>query len=228
MLEKILELEKGLFFLINSSHSPFWDQVMWMYSGIYIWLPYIFFFCFMLIYKKKKQEWMPVLISLICVSILCVVFSSLITKPLFARPRPIFHPSFMEEVRTLYENIVEPYGFVSGHSATTFGIAIFTSLLFKNKLYTCVIFIWALLMAYSRIYLGVHFVSDIVGGGLAGVIIGYLIYLLYSSYISKYISKEKGNEAIYSYSRSKILALTLFAYMLLFMIIVSVFQRFII
>ncbi|MDH6305771.1 undecaprenyl-diphosphatase [Parabacteroides sp. PF5-5] len=206
MLEKLLEFERGLFFLINSSYNPFWDQVMWMYSGIYVWLPFIIFFCFMLIYKRERKEWLYTLGAILAICTLCIIFSSLITKPLFARPRPIFHPSFMEEVRTLYESILEPYGFVSGHSATSFGFAMFTSLLFRNKLYSLVIFLWALLMAYSRIYLGVHFISDIFAGGLAGVIIGYFIYRLYHSRI----------KTEYPTSYGKYLAIGLAGYIILF------------
>lgn len=223
MLEKILEIERGLFLLINSSYNPFWDRVMWMYSGIYIWLPFILFFCFMLVYKKSRREWVPVLVSLLVVSILCIIFSSLITKPLFARPRPIFHPSFMEQVRTLYESISEPYGFVSGHSATTFGIAMFSSFLFRSRIYTCAFFLWALLMAYSRIYLGVHFISDIVAGALAGAGIGYLVFRCYRLYMEKRTIKV---ETIYSSSDGTIIALSLLGYILLFTLSVGIWLKF--
>lgn len=217
MLEKILEYERELFFLINSSHSPFWDQVMWLYSGIYVWIPFLLFFGLVLVYRKETQEWLPVLISLPVVAILCMLFSSFITKPLFARPRPVFHPSFMEEVRTLYETIEEPYGFVSGHSASTFGIAMFTAILFRNRLYSCVIFLWALIMAYSRVYLGMHFISDIVAGALAGIGIGFLVYLVYGSYIRRDNSTKRRTIKLgYPSSRGALLAVTLVAYIVLF------------
>lgn len=220
MLEKILDLERNSFLQINHYHTPFLDQVMWWYSGLLVWLPFIVFFCFMLVYKKPKQEWMPVLFSILMVGILCAVVSSLITKPLFARPRPIFHPSFMDEVRTLYENITEPYGFVSGHSATTFGIAMFTSFLFRNKTYTCVIFLWALLMGYSRIYLGVHFISDVFAGALAGIGIGYLMYRIYVLYVQQRHSKrEKEVRSIYPSSVGKTVAFCLAGYILFFSMI---------
>lgn len=218
MLEKILEFERELFFLINSSYSPFWDQVMWLYSGIYIWIPFILFFCFMLLYKKKWQEWVPVFASILLVSLLCMVFSSYITKPYFARPRPVFHPSFMENVRTLYESIKEPYGFISGHSASTFGIATISALIFRNKLYTCVVFIWASVMAYSRIYLGMHFISDIVAGALAGIAFGYVVYLLYKKYTEK--------ELIDYTLEGKVIGISLLGYILLFTITSSFLVKF--
>ena len=182
MLEKILEVERGLFFRINSLHTPFMDGVMWLYSEVYTWMPFLLFFCLMLIYKKSWREWLPILVSIIVIGSLCMAFSSYLTKPLFARPRPVFHPSFMDDVRTIYDSVAEPYGFVSGHSATAFGLATFTALLFRNTFYTCAIFLWAFLMAYSRIYLGVHFISDIVAGALAGIAFGFLVFRLYRSY----------------------------------------------
>lgn len=64
MLEKILPYERDLFFLINSSHTNFWDNVMWLFSGSIIWIPIILFFLISLVYKKKWKEWLPVLIAI--------------------------------------------------------------------------------------------------------------------------------------------------------------------
>lgn len=224
MLEKILPYEEKLFFLINSSHSPFWDKVMWLYSGIYVWIPFVIFFFFMLIYKKEKKTWLPVIVSLLLVAIFCIIFSSLITKPYFARLRPIYYPSIMDQVRTLYEGMLEPYGFISGHSAISFGIATFTSLLFRQKLYSWIVYFWALTMAYSRIYLGVHFISDIFGGALAGLLIGYIVYRLYRSYITK---KNTATDYVtYSRKRIRVLAWVLICYIAFFTLTSSILIKF--
>ncbi|MCD8185052.1 MAG: phosphatase PAP2 family protein, partial [Rikenellaceae bacterium] len=66
----------------------------------------------------------------------------------------------------------------SGHTTQAFGIAVFTALLFRNQLYSWTLFVWASVMAYSRIYLGAHFVSDILGGILAGGFIGWVFSTL--------------------------------------------------
>jgi len=219
MLEKLLPYEEKLFFLINSSHNPFFDQVMWLYSGLLIWIPFILFFLFIFTYKKPRKKWLPAFLFLSLAVILSVAFSSLITKPYFARPRPIYYPDIMEQVRTLYESILDPYGFISGHSASAFSIAIFTSLLFRRKLYTWVIFFWAFAMAYSRIYLGVHFISDILAGGIAGTLIGYLIFLLYRWYIMKPSSVNKGIvAAVYTDKQINSIAIVLISYIILFTI----------
>lgn len=225
MLERLLDTERGLFFLINGTHSPFADGVMLLYSSIPVWIPFIIYLCFALAWKRTAREWVPVLLSLLAVVVLCVAYSSLITKPLFARPRPIFHPSFMDDTRTLYESIAEPYGFVSGHSATSFGMAVFSSLLFRNRFFTCVIFLWALVMVYSRVYLGVHFISDIIGGAIGGVAIAWMVYYLYRAWLKRSLPDAKA-AGIYSGGQVQTIAFALIGYTLFFTLTSGLWVKF--
>nr|WP_317174084.1 phosphatase PAP2 family protein [Dysgonomonas sp. GY617] len=75
--------------------------------------------------------------------VFCDQFSSYICKPLFSRLRSTHHPDFMNDVRTLYGYVGGKYGFISGHATNSFGFATLTSLLFRNKIYRCVISLWA-------------------------------------------------------------------------------------
>ena len=70
------------------------------------------------------------------------------------------------------------YGFVSSHAANTIGIAVFTILLFKNRAFSAVILLWALVDSYSRIYLGVHYLGDILGGLVVGTFSALLSFFL--------------------------------------------------
>lgn len=214
MLEKILPFERHLFFLINSSHTVLLDNVMWLFSGSVIWIPLILFFLLSLIYNKKWKEWLPVLIAIILLFVFCDQFASHICKPIFARLRPTHHPDFMNEVRTLYGYVGGRYGFISGHATNSFGFATLTTLLFRNKIYACIIYIWALTICYSRIYLGVHFVSDVVAGAISGIVIGVIVYQFYTLYISK-IAKDQ-IIPIYSKRRTKIITDTIITYIFLF------------
>jgi len=103
----------------------------------------------------------------------------------FAHPRPTHYPGIMEQVRTLYNYTGGKYGFISGHATNCFGFASFTVLLFRNKPYSIVAISWAVMVSYSRIYLGVHFLSDIVGGMISGIIVGFFIYKLYHLFQKK-------------------------------------------
>lgn len=185
MFDKTIPYEKNLFFLINSTHTNFWDNVMWLFSDMKIWIPLALFLIFNITYKKNWKQWLPILFGIALVFILCDQASSHIIKPLVARPRPTHYPGIMEHVRTLFGYTGGQYGFISGHATNSFGFAIFTSLLFRNRFFTIIILVWASIIAYSRIYLGVHFISDIVGGIIAGIAIGFLVYKGYKYITSK-------------------------------------------
>lgn len=217
MFEKIISIDRNLFFAINGTHSYFTDCFMWLYSGRMIWIPITLFMIGFIIYKKNWKEWLPVLVALVILFLLCDKITSDIIKPYFARLRPTHNPDIMEQVRTLYGYTAGRYGFVSSHAANAFGLAVFSSLLFKNKRYTLVIVIWAVIMGYSRIYLGIHYMSDVLGGMIIGSFIGYLTYFLYSFSINKLSVKTNYVKlAIYSPVSVKILTFTMIVYIFLF------------
>lgn len=179
MLEKILVYERDAFLWLNGSHTDYWDNFMWLYSGKTVWLPLAVFILIVLLYKKNWRESLLLLLAIVLVITLCDQFASHVCKPLFTRFRPTHHPDFMEQVQTVFGYRGGNYGFISSHAANAFGFAVFMSLLFRNKLFTWTILLWATITAYSRIYLGVHFISDIVPGIVSGVFFGYISYLLY-------------------------------------------------
>lgn len=166
--------------MLNGSDSVFLDHLMWLFTGKIVWLPLALFILIVLTYKVNLRESILVLLAIVLVVTLCDQVASHLLKPLFMRFRPTHHPEFMSEVQTVFGYRGGKYGFISSHAANAFGFAMFMSLLFRHKpLFTCVIFIWAILTAYTRIYLGVHFISDIVPGVFLGLLFGYLVYFLY-------------------------------------------------
>lgn len=217
MFKEITPIDQDLFFAINGTHSYFADCVMWLYSGRLVWIPLTLFMIGFIFYKKSWKEWLPILVAFVILFLLCDKISSDIIKPYFARWRPTHDPAIMDQVRTLYGYTAGRYGFISSHAANAFGMAVFTSLLFKNKFYTIVIVIWALIMGYSRIYLGVHYGSDVLGGMIVGSVIGYLIYSLYLFSINKLSAKTNYVKlATYSPVSVKVLAATIIGYVVLF------------
>ena len=179
-----------MFFALNGSKSTWLDSIMWLYSQGFIWLPMIIALCFLLIRRKRWRQWVPALSSMLLVCLLGMIVSAFVFKPLFTRFRPVMHPDFMDDVKTVYGYVSSGlYGFISGHSAAAFGFAAFSALLFKNRFYTIVICLWALIMAYSRIYLGVHFITDVIPGMLSGLLLGWLVYLFY-----KWWNRRLGND----------------------------------
>lgn len=179
MVEKLLIYERDLFFMLNGSESPFLDRFMWLFSGKAVWLPLAVFILAVLLYKKKWKESLLILLAIVLVVTLCDQFASHVCKPFFMRFRPTHHPGFMDQVKTVFDYRGGLYGFISSHAANAFGFATFMSLLFRYRMFTWTMFLWAVLTAYTRVYLGVHFVSDVVPGAVVGVFFGWLVYRLY-------------------------------------------------
>jgi len=179
ILEQELQLERGLFFFLNGSDSTFWDHFFYIYSYKWTWIPFYLCFLFVFVYRKHWKEIILILLSVFFVVLLCDQIASGFFKPTFERFRPTHHPDFKEAVDTVFGYRGGRYGFISSHAANAFGFAVFTALLFKNRIFTCTILLFALINAYSRIYLGVHFISDVVVGALVGSMIGYIVYKLY-------------------------------------------------
>jgi undecaprenyl-diphosphatase len=177
-MEEILTYERNLFMWINGSHNSFLDAVMWSFSGALMWCP--LFIVPAYIYLRRREDRVPAVLAIGLVVLLCCIVSAFLFKPVFARFRPTAHPLFMDYVTLLHNyKAGGDYGFISGHSTNAFGFAILSLFLIKNRIYTVSILLWALMMAYSRIYLGAHFVSDVVAGMVVGLLIGRLVYWLY-------------------------------------------------
>ncbi|MDR0798415.1 MAG: phosphatase PAP2 family protein [Dysgonamonadaceae bacterium] len=204
MLEQELHWERGLFFALNGSDSVFWDQFFWLYSSKWTWIPFYLCFLFVFIYKK---HWKEILCILLAVTLVILIGDQLVSgffKPFFHRFRPTHHPDFYEQVRTVFDYRGGKYGFISGHAANSFAFATFTSLLFRSRWFTGTILLFAVLNAYSRIYLGVHFISDVAAGTLVGILVGYGIYLLYAFARQKWIFNDCSESERPSYSKQEI------------------------
>lgn len=220
MLEKILVYEREAFLFLNGSNSAYLDGFMWLYSGKTIWLPLAFLILCVLSYKKNWKETLFILLAIALVITFCDQFASHLCKPLFSRFRPTHHPDFMNDVKVVFDYRGGRFGFISSHAANGFGFAMFMSLLFKYKPFTWVIFSWAAISAYSRVYLGVHFISDIIPGALAGLFFGYIVYEVYL-YARKKILHIPSSELrvpIYSNNRKRLIIYGILLTILMFIV----------
>lgn len=179
MLENLLTYEREAFLWLNGCHTPYWNDVMWLYSGKTVWLPLAVFILFVLCYKRNWREIICVVLAIVLTITLCDQFASQLCKPLFHRFRPTHHPDFMNEVKTVFDYRGGRYGFLSSHAANAFGFTMLMALLFRNRMLSFTLFLWATITAYSRIYLGVHFLTDIIPGIAVGLFFGYVVYRLY-------------------------------------------------
>ena len=219
MVEKILIYERDAFFALNGSDSAFLDRFMWIFTGKAVWLPLAFLILLVLIYKKNWRESLLILLAIVLVVTLCAQFASHGCKPVFTRFRPTHHPDFMDQVKTVFGYRGGLYGFISSHAANAFGFATLMALIMRDKLFGWTIFFWAALTAYTRVYLGVHFISDIVPGAISGVFFGYLVYRLYSFSRSKLLPVQVNNgEPLYSKKRIRLIVYAIYVTILIIIV----------
>ena len=206
-ISKLLPFERDLFFAINSSKSTFWDNAMWTYTGLVTWVPMVLFMLYIAFRNQQLKEGLLVLGSIALVLLLASLISGVLFKPLFQRYRPSHHPDYKDLVKLLNDFRGGDYGFISGHATNSFGLAFFFSQLFRNRLLTISMMLWATLNSYSRIYLGVHFISDIVAGFVIGALIGLLVYEIYIIIRVRYfnVSTSEKRVSIYGQKQGSIL-----------------------
>jgi undecaprenyl-diphosphatase len=172
MIEKLIELDKELLLFFNSHNIPWLDPIMVLITNTFAWLPLYLFLIFLIIKDYRKEAW-TVLIGIAITILLSDQITSSLMKPYFARLRPSQDPTMAGLVHLVDGYKGGKYGFASSHAANTFATATFFWMLFGAKRkWILILFVWAALITYTRLYLGVHYPGDVLVGSLIGVFSG--------------------------------------------------------
>jgi undecaprenyl-diphosphatase len=174
-LHGILESDKKLFLFLNGFYSDFGDTLMFFITRKETWIP-LYLILIWYIFKNYRSKGYIIILFMILGVVVSDQLANVI-KDSVQRLRPVYEPSIQNLVHN-YFRMGGQYGFFSSHAGNAFFVAAFTSIIFKNKIYRNFIIGWALLVSYSRIYLGVHYPLDILGGIVFGVILGWIFYKL--------------------------------------------------
>ena len=183
MIDFFESLDRNFIVFINSMNSPFWDEFMWVVSGKLIWIPLYLFLVFLAYRKIGLKSAFLFLVFVVFTIIIADAISVYALKEIVQRYRPS-HNLLIKDSLHLYK-ISEnnyyaggDYGFVSSHATNFFVIATcFTCVFWKKYKKVCYfLFGIALLVCYSRMYLGVHYLSDILGGAMLGISFSFLTY----------------------------------------------------
>jgi len=182
ILKRVIELDHQLFFAINGKWSnAFFDSFLPFTRESMIWLPvYLFLLVFVWMNFGKQGLWWA--LFFICLAACCDLVSSKLVKENIMRARPCRHPEIANHVRFLVNYCPQSSSFTSSHATNHFGMATF--IYFTLRDYTskwmALFFVWAAIISYAQVYVGVHFPLDVTGGAILGIFIGYLMSVIFN------------------------------------------------
>lgn len=180
-------IDTDLFLSLNGRHSAFFDSFFTYFTAKETWYPFYILLMLVILHKyKMKGIWVLLFV------IITIVLSdqlSVFIKELVERLRPSHEPGISQKIN-LPTGKGGKYGFVSSHAANSFALAVFIGLVAQSKRFWGVALLWALLTAYSRIYVGVHYPFDVLAGGLLGAGIAWGMFSLLKLFDDHFLRKK--------------------------------------
>lgn len=190
MLDFLNHLDTQLFLFINEYHNTFFDYFMVYVSSRFIWIPF-YLFLFYLLVKEYRLKSLLILAFVFLLILTTDQLSVHAFKNVFERLRPCHN----EELKLVVHTVTScggQYGFVSSHAANSFALAVFISaLLSKINWIPWLMYGWAILISYSRIYLGKHYPGDVFTGAILGILIGIIVIILFRKTVKMYRKQLK-------------------------------------
>jgi undecaprenyl-diphosphatase len=182
LLHKLEQWDQWLFIQINNYQSnPFFDSVMPYLRIGYFWIPlYLFLLVFIPANFKSRGWWWCVIF--LCTVSLCDMTSTNLFKEVFQRLRPCIDPGFLQHVRLVVDRCGGMYSFTSNHAANHFGMATFIFITLRPviKKWVWLAYLWAAIIGYAQVYVGVHYPFDILGGAAIGFLFGWLLGVFFN------------------------------------------------
>lgn len=185
-MEALGTLDERFFLFLNGLHTDWMDKVMIAVTQMWVWLPLYLLMVYWTVKQYGKRCWW-IFITLGIVVLCSDQLSAHVCKPLFQRLRPCYNVDLQDLIYLPKGMAGGKYGFVSSHAANTFAIAAFmTAALRKNRAWVgIVLYLWAFISSYSRIYLGFHYPGDIFCGAVLGILVGLIFWKVFQLVLLK-------------------------------------------
>jgi undecaprenyl-diphosphatase len=185
-MERLSEIDRNIFLFFNDLHTDWLDQPMWYFSNTLFWIPLYAVLAYFIIKDFRGDAWM-IFTAIALTILLSDQITSSLLKPWVARVRPSRDPSLQDVIHYVGNYRGGLYGFASSHAANTFGVAMLLVLIYRDKRRGMfLLFFWAAFVSYTRIYLGVHYPGDLIGGAIVGILVAILCFTLYQLARSKW------------------------------------------
>ena len=191
-METLSNIDSDLFLFLNGLHTEWMDKVMVLLTDMWAWFPIYLLLIYWTIKQYGKRCWW-VFLAIVLVVLCTDQLASHVCKPVFQRLRPCYNTDFQDLIHLPKGMAGGKYGFVSSHAANTFGIAAFlTPALRKYRPWTAIVlYLWAFISSYSRIYIGYHYPGDILCGALLGMLIGLILWKAFQLIVVRKVWKSE-------------------------------------
>ena len=191
-METLSNIDTDLFLFLNGLHTSWLDKVMIAVTQMWVWVPLYLLLIYWTVKQYGKRCWWIFLA--VGIVVLCSdQLSAHVCKPLFHRLRPCYNADLQYLIYLPKGMAGGRYGFVSSHAANTFAVAAFlTPALRKDRNWMGImLYFWAFISSYSRIYLGFHYPGDILCGALLGILIGLILWKVFQLVVVKKVWKSE-------------------------------------
>lgn len=189
MLDYLIQIDQDFLLWVNGCHNTFMDGIMYLYSEKIVWVP---FYVSLVYVIAKNFSWRVALTIVAAAALIVFISDQLSAKVLRSwvdRYRPSHDDSISSMVHIVFGKRGGKWSFPSSHAANAWGLAVYLILIFRKKWFSLLMIVWALLMCYSRMYLGMHFFGDLLVGALIGSLAAFVVWLI----VKKWSGYQRAN-----------------------------------